>query len=162
MRPLSLCVLAVRSGMSKAVGAESDSDGLDLTWLFPSVQTMHKGRPTIPFLSWSGNAVWSALEKDTLGHFPTSHFSRAFSLPLHGEVQMTWPSARTTSRVHLALSGPGPERRPEALSPCSAMAGRLNACWRCSLSPTRSHSCDGPVNKHSWIPKPGRHCARVF
>lgn len=42
-------------------------DGPDLTWLFPSFQTMHKGCLTIPFLSWSGIAVYQPLRKDTLG-----------------------------------------------------------------------------------------------
>lgn len=122
-------------------------------------------RAAPPFHSFLGVAMRSTSPGE--GHFGAlsyQHFSRAFSLPLHGEVQMTWPSARTTSRVHLALSGPGPERHPEAPFPCSAMAGRLNSCWRYSLFPTFSHDCDGPVNKHSWvlILKPGWHCARVF
>lgn len=93
-----------------------DSDGLDLACLFPSVQTMPEGCLAFPFLSWRGTAGCQPSRKATLGHFPTSHFSRALSLPLHGEVQMTWPSARTTSCVHLALSGPRPERHLDAPS----------------------------------------------
>lgn len=39
--------------------------------------------------------------------------------------KMIWPSARTTSPVHLAVSGLGPERHLETPFTCSAIAGRL-------------------------------------
>lgn len=63
-----LC-LAIRSGTSSAVGMESDSDGLDLTWLLLSIQTIRKGCPTIPFLSWSGNAVYQPWRRTLWGTF---------------------------------------------------------------------------------------------